>query len=130
MRSQDSTKLAERALLASAAVLASGLRRRVRAASAVVCAAAAGQTEGTEPSEEPVAVWPWGCARSGDRKDRSGPGPEGVSFRGPRPLARGAGAPATVAGAALGGGGGGGGGQDHVGPPLRRRGCGLREHGS
>lgn len=78
------------------------------------------------PSEGRAAARPWDCAEPGDSRDPSGPGPERVSSGGPRPPARGAGAPAAVAGAAAGGGGGG---QDHVGPPLRWRGRGLRGRG-
>lgn len=100
--------------------VASGLGERVRAASAAV-----GQPGLTEPSGGRAATRPWDCACSGDSGERSGPGPERVSCGGPRPPARGAGAPAAFAGAAAGGGGG----PDHVWPPLRRRGRGLRERG-
>lgn len=79
-----------------------------------------------KPSEGRPAARPWDCADPGDRRELSGPGPECVSSGGPRPPARGARAPTAVAGAAAGGGGGG---QDHVGPPLRRRGRGLRGRG-
>lgn len=97
--------------------VASGLERRVRAASA-----AAGVVG---PSEERAAARPWDYDKPGDSREPSGPGPELVSSRGPRPPARGAGAPTAVAGAAAGGGG-----QDHVGPPLCRRGRGRGGRGS
>lgn len=100
--------------------VASGLERRVRAASA-----AAGQLGVAEPREERAAARPWDYDEPGDSREPSGPGPELVSSRGPRPPARGAGAPTAVAGAAAGGGG-----QDHVGPPLRRRGRGRGGRGS
>jgi hypothetical protein len=99
--------------------VASGLGERVRAASTAV-----GQPGLTEPSRGRAATRPWDRADSGDSGERSGPGPERVSCGGPRPPARGARAPAAFAGAAAGGGGGG---PDHVWPPLRRRGRGLRE---
>lgn len=100
--------------------VASGLERRGRAASA-----AEGQPGVAGPSEGHAAARPWDCADPGDSREPSGLGPERVSSGGPRPLARRAGAPAAVAGAAAGRGGG----QDHVGPPLRRRGRGLRGRG-
>lgn len=100
--------------------VASGLERRVRAAFA-----AEGQPGVAGPSEGRATARPWDCANPGDSREPSGPGPERVCSGGPRPLACRAGAPAAVAGAAAGCGGG----QDHVGPPLRRRGRGLRGRG-
>lgn len=100
--------------------IASGLQRLVRAASA-----AAGQPGFPGPSWGRAAARPWDCAEPGDIREPSGPGPERVSSGGPRPPARGAGAPTAVAGAAAGCGGG----QDHVGPPLRRRGRGRGGRG-
>ena len=94
--------------------VASELERRVLGASAL--AGVARPIEGCEVAR------PWDCAVPGDSREPSGPGPERVSSGGPRPPARGAGAPAAVAGAAAGCGGG----QNNVGPPLRRRGRGLR----
>lgn len=100
--------------------VASGLERRVRAASAAV-----GQSGVPRPSEGRAAAWRWVYAEPGDSREPSGPGPERVCSGGPRPPARGAGAPTAVAGAAAGGGGG----QDNVGPPLRRWRRGLRGRG-
>lgn len=97
--------------------VAPGLGGRVRAASAAV-----GQPGVTESWRGRAATRPWACGGSGDSGEPSDPGPERVSCGGPRPPARGAGAPAAFAGAAAGGGG-----QDHVWSPLRRRGRGLRE---
>lgn len=97
--------------------VAPGLGGRDRAAFAAV-----GQPGVTESWRGRAATRPWACGGSGDSGEPSGPGPERVSCGGPRPPARGAGAPATFAGAAAGGGG-----QDHVWSPLRRRGRGLRE---